>query len=246
MGPGESRDAAMITVKGRMKSFFEIVCRAENDLLVHLEPGLAEPVLREMQHYVFATRVTLEDVTDGFALVLVLGSEWAEVATGTGIDGLVLHPTSSFGAPGGYVWAAAADHQLLLGRLAEKGLPRLSEDDLEKIRIEVGAPRWGVDMNETTFPQEAGIDGRAVHYQKGCYLGQEAMAKIHFRGKVNRRLARIVGAKDIEPGAAIFVDGAKVGEVTSASGNLALGYVRYTVEPGSTASIGDDEVMIES
>ncbi|MGI8407295.1 MAG: hypothetical protein ACR2L3_02130, partial [Actinomycetota bacterium] len=78
ISPGESLDAAMITVKGRMKSFFEIVCRAENDLLAHLELGLAEPVIAEMQRYVFATRVSLEDVTDGFALVLVLGPEWSE------------------------------------------------------------------------------------------------------------------------------------------------------------------------
>ena len=246
IAPGEARDAAMITVKGRMKFFFEIIATGENELLVHLEAGTAGAALQEMHRYVFATRVTLDDVTDDLALVLVLGADWQQAVEQTGLDDLVFHPTLSFGEAAGYVWAPAADRQLLLGKLADAGARQLSEGDLEAVRIKNGAPRWGVDMDETTFPQEAGIDGRAVHYQKGCYLGQEAMAKIHFRGKVNRRLARLTGEGPIPPGAEIRIDGEKVGVVTSASGDHALGYVKHNVEPGADAVVADTKVSVAS
>jgi folate-binding protein YgfZ len=243
---GEARDAAMITVKGRMRFFFEIVARGESVLLTHLEPGLAASVQEELQRYVFATRVTIEDVSDTYALILILGEKWRELAERTGVDGLILHPTRSYGEDAGYVWAPSADHQLLLGKLAECGAQRISEDESESIRIAAGIPRWGFDMDESTFPQEAGIDGRAVHYTKGCYLGQEAMAKIHFRGKVNRRLARLVAEGPVEAGSEIQVQGQKVGVVTSASGVSALGYVKHTVEIGTEISVGDMKASVES
>lgn len=244
--PGGSRDAAMITVKGRMRFFFEIVVRAENDLLLHLEPGLAQSSLEELRRYVFATRVTLEDVTGEFALILVLAEPWREIAEETGVDGLVLHPTLSFGAEAGYVWAPEADRQLLMGRLAEAGVEKLTDAELEAIRIKGGAPRWGKDMDESTFPQEAGIDGRAVHYQKGCYLGQEAMAKIHFRGKVNRRLATLEGDEPLSEGGEILVDGVKVGVITSASGTSALGYVKHTVQEGAEGLVDNVKVRVDT
>jgi folate-binding protein YgfZ len=88
-------------------------------------------------------------------------------------------------------------------------------------------------MDEKTFPQEAGVDGRAVHYDKGCYVGQEAMAKIHFRGKVNRRLAVLNAEGTLDPGTVLKLDDAKVGEVTSAADGAALALIRYSVEPGT-------------
>ena len=236
----------MITVKGRMKFFFEIVARESNDLLAHLEPGIAESAREEMQRYVFATRVVIEDVTDDYALILILGDDWMRLAAATDVPDLVLHPTLSFGEPAGYVWAPAADRQLLLGKLGESGSQRISEDQLEDTRIAAGAPRWGLDMDETTFPQEAGIDGRAVHYTKGCYLGQEAMAKIHFRGKVNRRLVRLEAEQPLEVGSEIHFDGDRVGVVTSTSGSRALGYVRHTVESGASALVGETKVSVLS
>jgi folate-binding protein YgfZ len=92
-------------------------------------------------------------------------------------------------------------------------------------------------MDVKTFPQEAGIDAWAVHYDKGCYVGQEAMAKIHFRGKVNRRLAKLEGT-GLSRGEDIIDDGVKVGVVTSAEGDLGLALVRYTLEPGAEVEVG--------
>jgi folate-binding Fe-S cluster repair protein YgfZ len=82
------------------------------------------------------------------------------------------------------------------------------------------------------------VDGRAVHYEKGCYLGQEAMAKIHFRGKVNRRLARLRAAAPLKVGSEVSLEGAGVGRVTSASDGSALAMIKYSVEDGAEVTIG--------
>ena len=100
-------------------------------------------------------------------------------------------------------------------------------------------------MNAKTFPQEVGIDARAVHFEKGCYLGQEAMAKIHFRGKVNRRLVRLESAQELDPGSELSdAEGTKAGLVTSVSGSHALAVVRHTVEAPAVLHAGDVEAKV--
>ncbi|MDQ3751731.1 MAG: tRNA-modifying protein YgfZ, partial [Actinomycetota bacterium] len=113
------------------------------------------------------------------------------------------------------------------------------EVELEALRIAEGRPRWGRDMGPKTFPQEAGIEDRAVHFDKGCYLGQEAMAKIHFRGKVNRKLFRLQSAGTLRPGADVMSADGKIGTVTSAVGGRALALLRYNVELGSEVHVED-------
>lgn len=112
------------------------------------------------------------------------------------------------------------------------------------MRVETGMARWGRDMDEKTLPPEVGLDDVAVHYDKGCYVGQEAMAKIKFRGKVNRKLRRIRGDKPLRAGAEVTLDGAKVGNVTSAGGSKGLALLRYTVEPGAHVVVGDAPVEV--
>lgn len=126
------------------------------------------------------------------------------------------------------------------------GARRAEEDELETIRITHGVARWGRDMDEKTFPQEAGIDERAVHYNKGCYVGQEAMAKIHFRGKVNRRLASLTADAPLAPGTELNLDDVKIGRVTSAVNGSALALVRYTVEPGTAVDAGGVTAVVAS
>jgi folate-binding Fe-S cluster repair protein YgfZ len=89
------------------------------------------------------------------------------------------------------------------------------------------------------------VDDRAVHYDKGCYLGQEAMAKIHFRGKVNRRLATLRGSSPLRPGQEILHEDKKIGSITSSANGCALGLVRYDVPSGTKVTVGDIPATIE-
>ena len=244
MKPGEARDAAMITVHGRMQAFVEIVA-TESELLAHFEPELRDFLPDAWRAYVFATRVTLEDVTDAMGLLLLVGEDWQKAVRDVGAA-TTLHPTSSLGTAAGYVWLPRAGVARAIDELEAQGVVGITEEKLEALRIANGIARWGRDMDTKTFPQEAGIDERAVHYEKGCYLGQEAMAKIHFRGKVNRRLAALEGAGSLQPGAEIVADDQKVGSVTSSANGRALAMVRRAIEVGTEVRAGDVPATIVS
>jgi len=240
--PGEARDAAMITTHGRMTGYLEALA-TEDAIFAHFEPELATTLPEAIRRYVFATQVEIDDVTDAYGLVLVVGEAWREAASEVA-GGAPLHPTTSLGAPAGYIWTDRSDVAAVMQALETRGGVRAAEDELESIRVANGVARWGREMDEKTFPQEAAIVDRAVHFDKGCYLGQEAMAKIHFRGKVNRRLARLSSDGALAPGLELEAGGARVGKVTSVAGDKALAIVKHTVEPGAIVTSGDVDLKV--
>ena len=244
MQPGDARDAALITVHGRMQAYLEVIS-TEDSFLCHYEPELREAVPELLRKYVFATRVTLEDVSDDLGLLLLVGPRWTGVAADLGGLG-VPHATSSLGVEAGYLWLPRGEVAAGIERLVAQGAREVSEERLEAIRIGNGVARWGRDMDAKTFPQEAGVDARAVHYEKGCYLGQEAMAKIHFRGKVNRRLALLEATGPVSTGAEVMSGDSKVGTVTSASEGQALALVKHTTEPGAEVRVGSIPAIVVS
>lgn len=243
MAPGEARDAAMITAHGRMVGFIETVA-TDDAILVHFEEELIPTLPGEIRRYVFATEVEIEDVTDEMGMFLLVGAGWRDATTRLAPRG-VLHPTRSVGGDAGYVWVDRTARDEVAGALDAGDWRRATEEELEVRRIDAGVARWGRDMDTKTFPQEAGIDAWAVHYDKGCYVGQEAMAKIHFRGKVNRRLRRVLAADTLQVGAEVTIDGKKVGNVTSAADHRGLALVRYDIDPGTRALAGDVSVTVE-
>lgn len=242
IAPSEAREAALITVHGRMQAYVEVVA-TDDALLMHFEPELLDTLPDELRRFVFATRVEISDVTADYGLILVGGDGWGEVIA---TDDLVVHPTHGLGLPAGYLWVPAERKASTLESLAAAGAGNATEEELEAIRVSNGIPRWGREMDAKTFPQEAGIDERAVDYDKGCYLGQEAMAKIHFRGKVNRRLALLQAEEPVAPGTELIVAEQKVGTVTSSAHGVALALVRHTVEEGTVVDAGGVSATVAS
>jgi len=127
------------------------------------------------------------------------------------------------------------------------GVPRATADQLEVARVEAGLPRFGVDMDGETIPQEANLDALgAVSFNKGCYTGQEVVARIHFRGHVNRHLRWLTAAEPLPSGAAVLDgSGKEVGTVRSsvmspARGPLAMAMIHRKVEPGSEVRVAVD------
>jgi folate-binding protein YgfZ len=240
--PGEARDTALITAHGRMVGYMEVLA-TDDALRLHFEPELIETLPEALQRYVFATQVAIEDVTDDFGLVLVVGQSWGELAQ-TVVPGASAHRTLSLGVPAGYLWIPKDRVDEALVALKEAGLQEATEDELEALRVERGMARWGRDMTEKTLPPEAGLDDIAVHYDKGCYVGQEAMAKIRFRGKVNRKLRRLRAESALAVGSDITLDDSKVGTVTSAAGGHALALVRHNVEPGTQVTAGSTTATV--
>ncbi len=104
-----------------------------------------------------------------------------------------------------------------------------SEEEFERWRVESGIPRWGRELDDSILPAEAGLEDTHISFSKGCYPGQEPIARQHYRGKVNRRLRVLDVEGETEPGDELTLDGKKVGRVTSAVSGTALGYVRTEV-----------------
>jgi tRNA-modifying protein YgfZ len=114
----------------------------------------------------------------------------------------------------------------------------VGEEQLERWRIESGIPRWGREIDDRILPAEAGLDETHVSFSKGCYPGQEPIARQRYRGKVNRRLRVLEIDGEATPGDELLLDGKKVGRITSAVPGLALGYVRVEVPTAAQLEVG--------
>jgi tRNA-modifying protein YgfZ len=119
----------------------------------------------------------------------------------------------------------------------------IDESELERWRVESGIPRWGREIDDSILPAEAGLTETHVSFTKGCYPGQEPIARLHHRGKVNRRL-RVLEAESAEPGAEIVWNEKIVGRVTSAVPGSALGYVRVEVPEDAVLRIDGAEARL--
>jgi tRNA-modifying protein YgfZ len=150
------------------------------------------------------------------------------------------------GISGYEIFAPVDGGDELQRRLVAAGAIVCSAATWDIVRVEAGSPEWGIDIDDATIPQEANLDEMgAISYTKGCYTGQETVARIHFRGHVNKHLRglRVVGAA-LPPVKSGLYDaaGKPVGDSRSAVysprlGGLALGIVRREVEPGTTVAV---------
>ncbi len=134
--------------------------------------------------------------------------------------------------------------------LAEAGAQSVSEAAAEVVRVERGRPRYGIEMDASTIPQEADINERAVSFQKGCYVGQETVARLFYRGKPNRHLRGLRLSGPVERDEVLRMGEREVGRVASSVesprlGLLALALVRREVAPGETLAVGDEGVQAQ-
>ncbi len=146
----------------------------------------------------------------------------------------------------------ARTHQAgeLKSLLASAEAVDVTEAAAEILRVESGRPRFGREMTTATIPQEAGIDERAVSFTKGCYIGQETVARLHYKGKPNRHLRGLRLESSVGDGDEIRLGDRAVGQVgtavlSPAHGPIALAIVRREAEPGARVSVGDAAVGAE-
>ncbi len=208
LGPGESCEALLLTAKARIIAPLVVLRRGHEDFLLLTEPGLGEVVRAELRRMRFAAQTEIE--LEEHAAQVVFGGE--------GI------PTGAYGEPAAEVLDAGLE-------------PTLSGEELELLRIRAGTPAWGKELDDRILPAEAGLDERAISFTKGCYPGQEPIARLHYRGHANRGLRVLELPGPAEPGTELSLDGKVVGRVTSSvrEGDhvLALGYVRREVPEGA-------------
>lgn len=252
--------AALLTVKGAMVADCLVLRRAD-DLLVQTEPGLGEKVLAFLNTYLISEDAELHDATAEWTAVSLLGpqagavlkrvldvelpiSPQAHEAQWQGHQVYVV-PAQLPGGGGADVWLPRPAHAEAVRALTEAGAVPVGADTWEVRRVELGVPRYGQDMVDTTIPLEANLE-RAIHYKKGCYIGQEVIARATFRGRMNRKLVGLLlGEAEPAPGEDLRVEDRKVGWVTSVARSsrlgqvVALGYVhRDLLTPGTELQLG--------
>jgi tRNA-modifying protein YgfZ len=215
LGVGGSCEALLLTAKGRVIATMRILRRGEEDFLLLTEPEVAEQLLAELQRMRFAAKVEVEP--EEHRAYLLLGD----------VNGGV--PNGDYGIPAG---------EILDGD--RPALPELSEEELETLRIEAGKPRFGREIDESILPAEAGLDETHISFTKGCFPGQEPVARLHYRGHPNRRL-RVLEVEAAEPGVELVWEGKVVGRVTSAVPGLALGFVRNDVPDDAALELAGAE-----
>ena len=220
LGVGDSCEALLLTPKARVVAPLVVLRRAADDFLLLTEDGLGERVRATLLRSRFAAKC--EVVLEEHSSVIVLG----------GSDGI---PTADYGVPAVEV-------------LDDPFEATIDDDELELLRIRAGTPRHGREIDDRVLPAEAGLDERAVDFEKGCYPGQEPIARQHYRGRVNRtlRVLEIEGAEVPAYDAELEYEGKVVGRVTSAVRDgdrvLGLGYVRVEVPRTPELGLGDRSV----
>jgi len=258
LGPGEGQYAALLDRKGHMQADMRVLRPGEEQgFLIDTEPAGLEAARRHLQTYKIGRQVEVEDVTGERAILSLIGPRSVEVA-GTaalpenacemaGVGGV---ECLAVGTATGIDLVAAADAPRLRQALRDAGAVDVTPEAVEILRIERGTPRFGAEMGSETMPAEAGIVEQAVSFTKGCYIGQETVARLHYKGRPNRHLRglRLRGAAD--PGAALRLGEKEVGRlgstaVSPALGSIGLAIVRREAEPGTELAVGEDGVTAD-
>ncbi len=245
--------AALLDRKGHIQGDLRLLQLSSGELWIDTEPAAAEPVLRHLDTYKVGREVEVRNSSGDWAITSLIGPATGEVA-GIPVPSPE-HAQRYFERDGIEVLAVATDLGLdLITRseqrdrlrelLVSAGAVEISEEAAEILRVESGRPRFGFEMGPETMPAEAGIVERAVDFEKGCYIGQEPVARLHYRGKPNRRLCGLRLSAPVEAGAPLRLGDREVGVVGTAVvsprfGPIALAVVRREAEPGAELQAGD-------
>ncbi|HTU15835.1 MAG TPA: glycine cleavage T C-terminal barrel domain-containing protein [Solirubrobacterales bacterium] len=257
LGVGEGCYAALLNRKGHLQADMRILHVADGEFWIDTEGTAGPRVLKHFSMYKIGRQVEAE-AADRRILSLVgpgaievaglapgdeydstgatiAGSECVVVATDLGLDVIV---------PG-----QAAD--AVIAELESKRAIPVSADAVEILRVESGRPRFGKEMTEASMPAEAGIVEKAVNFTKGCYIGQEPVARLHYRGKPNRHLRGLRFSGPVEAGSTVRLGERDLGAVgtavlSPATGQIGMAILRKEAEPGSTVVVETNGSEIEA
>jgi folate-binding protein YgfZ len=238
LAPGTGCYATILNHKGKLRTDLRVL-RGEDWFWLDTET-IGHAVLEHMlRTYSLGRDVQYEDMTDSRALVSLVGPAARER-----LDAAAPDKEHSFvsGEHGLYV-ATLLGVDVICEPGTSLGIESVSEEAAECVRIEAGRPRLGLDMDSETMPQEAGINDRAVSFTKGCYVGQETVARLHYKGKPNRHLRGLRLSEPAERGSEILLGEKTVGRLGSTCvsprlGPIGLALVRREAQSGDVVEIG--------
>jgi folate-binding protein YgfZ len=245
LAPGEGCYAALLTHKGKVVADMRIL-RGPDWLLIDTERAALGPLARNVDMYSIGRDVQMRDVTAERAILSLVGPAardaldadppaqehaWVEGRHG-------IYVTTDLGVD---VIARAEDAEAARQAL---GVDPVPPEAAELARIESGRPRHGIDFDADTIPQEAGLNERAVSFTKGCYVGQETVARLHYKGKPNRHLRGLKLSEAGQMGEPVMLGDREVGRLGSTAvspvhGPIALALIRREAAPGAEVTVGE-------
>jgi tRNA-modifying protein YgfZ len=234
--PGRGCYAAFLTHKGKMLGDVRILDTGD-ELLLDTERVALQELFNMIRRFKLGLDVELHKRTLERGLLSLIGPGARRVAGAADL-------------PGVDVLCAAADSERVASALVAAGAEPAGEDAAEVRRVETGRPRYGVDLDDGVIPQEAGLNARAVSFEKGCYVGQETVARLYFRGKPNRHLRGLRLSGPAARGDALRLGEREVGRLGSVvdsplHGPIALALVRREAAPGDTLAVAEGDVRAE-
>jgi folate-binding protein YgfZ len=249
VGAGAGVHSLLLTPQGKLDIDFRLL-RVGDEAWLDCDPGFGEQLAASLNRFRIRVKCDVTDRTGSWGSLAVRGPGAVDVASALGVelpaaphahvpfDDAVVVRAPWPGGDGFDVVGPPTNVASAADRLTAAGVASCSSDAYEALRIEVGVPRQGYELDEKTIPQEAFLERDAVSFTKGCFLGQELVCRIDTRGRVNRYLRRLTSIADGRPprGSEIVSGDKVVGTVTSsvASADVpaaALGYVRHEVDP---------------
>jgi tRNA-modifying protein YgfZ len=254
--PGTGCYAAFLTPKGKMLGDVRVL-DADDEILLDTERVALQDLFNMVRRFSVGYAVELHKRTVERGLVSLLGPE-AEAVAAIGnldaaedshavieIDGIMVRAIRT--DLGIDLLCNAEDTEALTAALVGRGAEPVSEAVADCVRVEHGRPRYGVDLDDSVIPQEADLNDRAVSFTKGCYVGQETVARLFYRGKPNRQLRGLKLSAQAPSGAEIIFGERVVGRLGSVAespvrGPIALALVRREAPPGSDVVVGADQV----
>jgi len=259
IGPGEGAYAALLDRKGHMQADMRVLRPGEGPALrLLLEPEGLAAASRHLQMYKIGREVEVTDAGAEQALASLVGPRAVEIAGSAPLPENFCETVIVGGAECLAVGTAAgidlivpaAERERARDALLAAGAVEASVEAAEILRIEAGRPRFGAEMGTATMPAEAGIVEQAVSFTKGCYIGQETVARLHYKGKPNRHLRGLRFSAAAAPGEPLRLGEKEVGTVGSAAispafGAVGLAILRREAEPGATVAVGEDGVTAE-
>jgi folate-binding protein YgfZ len=268
--PGQGREAFFTDVKGHILAHVMLLCRPE-EMLLWTVPQQGESLTRHLDKYIIREEVTVQDISADVQLVVVFGEGLGQVigmdplpeqcdslssrtASVAGVE-MILAKCDWFGPAAVGIQAPADRAGALKGWLEDGGAVSTDAEVVNVLRVESGTPFFGVDFDVRNLPQEINRNDRAIHFKKGCYLGQETVARIDALGHVNRLLVGVrFAAPEAPPVGTVLVAGEReVGRVTSSvwsprlESPLTLAMVRHGATAAGTgldSTAGPAEVVL--
>ena len=258
--PGEGRYAAFLTHKGKMLGDVRILAcgehasRAPSELLLDTERVALQELFEMIRRFKIGHDVELHKRTLERGLLSLIGPESERIAGAEQRGGsehanecLEIGPIPALAVRtdvGIDLICDATATERLTAELLGRGAAPVTLEAAECLRVERGRPRYGIDLDSSTIPQEAGLNERAVSFTKGCYVGQETVARLYYKGKPNRHLRGLRLSAPADCGEDLHLAERSVGRlgsavVSPALGPIGLALVRREAEPGARVSVGE-------